>query len=166
MQVVAWSNGSLIAVRSFETDPQYSTADPVSDNSLRHNIGLLHLENAVASTLQAASTEKRQGLGPSTPLVLVGFYSTSSKATDLYDRVKLPFSHASVTIASAENDHPGVLPLYVVEIGPSQVGGGARWLYGAPVVSAEGTVMGILSTGSKDRLVSIDPSLWHGSSSH
>ena len=166
MKVVAWSNGSLIAVRSFETDPQYSTADPVSDTSLRHNIGLVHLENPVPTTLKPASTEKRQGLGPSTPLVVVGFYSTSSKTTDLYDRVKLPFSHAAVTIASAENDRPGVLPLYGVDIGASRAAGGGRWLYGAPVVSAEGTVVGILSTGSKERLVSIDPALWGGGSSH
>jgi pSer/pThr/pTyr-binding forkhead associated (FHA) protein len=166
MQVVAWSNGSLIRVTSFETDPQYSTADPVSDTSLRHNIGLVHLENPVPTTLKPASTEKRQGLGPSTPLVLVGFYSTSSKANDLYDRVKLPFSHAALTIASAENDRPGVLPLYGVDIGTSRAGGGGRWLYGAPVVSAEGTVVGILSTGSKERLVSIDPALWNGGSNH
>ncbi len=107
MKVVAWSNGSLIAVRSFETDPQYSTAEPVSDTSLRHNIALLHLEDPVARTLQAASTEKRQGLGPSTPLVVVGFYSTSSKATDLYDRVKLPFSHAAVTMRPRGKRPPG-----------------------------------------------------------
>jgi pSer/pThr/pTyr-binding forkhead associated (FHA) protein len=165
MQVVAWSNGSLIRVRRFETDPLYSSVDPVSDTSLRHNIGLLHLEDPVPTTLNVALAEKRQALGPSTPLVLVGFYSNSSKANDLYDRVKLPFSHAALTIASAENDRPGVLPLYGVDIGTSGAGGG-RWLYGAPVVSAEGTVVGLLSTGSKERLVSIDPALWNGGSSH
>jgi pSer/pThr/pTyr-binding forkhead associated (FHA) protein len=166
MKVVAWSNDSLIPVTSFETDPQYSTADPVSDASLRHNVGLVHLENPVATTLKVSPTEKRLGLGPSTPLVLVGFYSTASKPNDLYDRVKLPFSHAALTIASAENDRPGVVPLYGVDLGTSRAGGGGRWLYGAPVVSAEGTVVGILSTGSKERLVSIDPALWNGGSSH
>jgi hypothetical protein len=115
--------------------------------------------------LEAASKEKRQALGPSTPLLLAGFYSTSSKRTDIYDRVKLPFNHASAAIRSAENDRPGISPLYLVEIGPSRAGGGG-WLEGAPIASAEGTVVGILSTGTKDRLVLIDPSLWNGNSSH
>jgi len=166
MKVVAWSNDSLIPVVSFETDPQYSTSDPVGDNSSRHNVGVIRLENPVSSSLEAASKEKRRGLGPSTPLVLAGFYSTSTRPLDVYDRVKFPFNHATVTIQSAENDRPGVLPLYVVEVGPSQAGGGSGWLEGAPIASGEGTVIGILSRGTKNRLVLIDPSLWHGSKNH
>lgn len=166
MKVVAWSNDSLIPVVSFETDPQYSTSDPAGDNSSRHNVGVIRLENPVSSSLEAASKEKRQALGPSTPLVLAGFYSTSTRPLDVYDRVKFPFNHATVTIQSAENDRPGVLPLYVVEVGPSQAGGGSGWLEGAPIASGEGTVVGILSRGTKNRLVLIDPSLWHGSKNH
>jgi pSer/pThr/pTyr-binding forkhead associated (FHA) protein len=166
MKVVAWSNDSLIPVVSFETDPQYSASDPVGDNSLRHNVGLIRLEDPVPSRLEAASKEKRQALGPSTPLVLAGFYSTSTRPLDVYDRVKFPFNHATVTIQSAENDRPGVSPLYVVEVGPSQAGGGSGWLEGAPIASGEGTVVGILSRGTKNRLVLIDPSLWHGSSNN
>jgi pSer/pThr/pTyr-binding forkhead associated (FHA) protein len=166
MQVVAWSRGSIIAAQSFQTDPQYSTTDPGSDNSLRHNVGIIRLADPVPSTLEIASAEKRQALGPTTPLLAVGFYSTSERQNDIYDRVKLPLNHASVTIRSAENDRPNVVPLYGVEIGRSHESSRGSWFDGAPIESAEGTVVGILSTGTKERLVLIDPSLWNGGRSH
>jgi pSer/pThr/pTyr-binding forkhead associated (FHA) protein len=161
MKVVAWSNGREIAAESFRSHPKYSEADSGGDARVRFNLGLVRLSTALPGTLEAATQETVRSLDSATPLLVTGFFSTL-KELDLYDRLKLRFDHAPVTLRSTEYDRPGLAPVFLVDVSAPPGTSGGRWLDGAPVLTPNGAVVGILAGGTgKTRLIPMTPFLWN-----
>jgi pSer/pThr/pTyr-binding forkhead associated (FHA) protein len=159
-QIFAWVNGLPISARSFSFDPKYSTSDPTSEESIRHNVGIVRIVSPITTTLRVAPQDTVRTLGPTTPLVAAGFFSTSAQ-DDPYDRLKQRFEHAMLTLRSTEDDRPGAAPVFIVELPFPNGQSSGRWLDGAPIIAGDETVVGLLSTGSaRIRMIPVDDSLW------
>jgi pSer/pThr/pTyr-binding forkhead associated (FHA) protein len=161
MKVVAWSNGQEIAAESLRSHPKYSEADSGGEARGRFNIGTVRLSTALAGTLEAATQETVRSLDSATPLRVTGFFTTTKESLEPYDRLKLRFEHAPVTLRSTEFDRPGLAPVFLVDVSASPGTSAGRWLDGAPVLTPNGAVVGLLAVGTgKTRLVPMTPFLW------
>ena len=161
MKIVAWSNGREIAADSFHAYSKYSESDSSGDARVRFNVGTVRLSAPIAVTLEVAPQETVRSLDSTTPLLVVGVFS-SLKDFDPYDRLKLRFEHARVALRSTEYDRPGLAPVFVVDISAPKEQSAGRWLDGAPILDPNGSVVGILAGASdKVRMVPIPPFVWN-----
>jgi pSer/pThr/pTyr-binding forkhead associated (FHA) protein len=150
------ANDTLIPIKSFRVSGDFVFDNPQSDGSRRHAIGLLELGQPIDSR-SPVFPKQGKSVGPDSQLAVVGYVNSLTDGKP-YDRVNVRPESGLVTIRAAEDDRPGLPPLYSVELPPIKGDVAARWLDGSPIFNSSGAVVGILSViEERIRMISWTP---------
>jgi pSer/pThr/pTyr-binding forkhead associated (FHA) protein len=157
IEAVVITKDALIPVKAFRVNPEFNYDDPTSDGSRRHGIGFLEVEQPLESRNLKIPAPANRTLRPDAELAVIGYASSLDEGAP-FDRVKMNPECGIVKILSAEDDRPGLPPLYSVE--PPQLKGesSACWFDGSPIFNSSGAAVGILSVvKQRIRMISLAP---------
>lgn len=152
-QPVAFCNGEEFPIQTYQPHPRFNVQEPTSDTSVEHNVGALHLKDALG-TCEVAEPTEVTSLSLDSPLSLIGF-KTSLGPKEPFDPLKVTKQDVPLRLQSTLLNRPNS-PIVFKVVGNIATQEGAQPLMeGAPIFGMSGRVVGILApTTQSTKMVS------------
>jgi hypothetical protein len=138
IEVVVWSAGRVVPVKTVHRLPAYDAENPGKQASVHSNLGLVVLEEIVESVCPVAPAAEIGELRQSSALLAVGFESRLGK-NEPFDELKVNLFRNKVELLKSELMASTSTRVYTLR-GPTP-----KCCDGAPIFNERGHVVGVLS---------------------